>query len=154
MAKIDFKKSISESVVNFARGLYGTIDLKGTEKMIKKNIDRGMPEQLAKSVVERSLKSTAGQAGAQITETVPFRGISNSIKNYNTSKYNYVNKLSDEKHSMLKSIKEAHKDAGGYNYGTIAGTAVTLGVAGRIVSGGGLYKDKYGNTNIAGIPFV
>lgn len=40
------------------------------------------------------------------------------------------------------------------NYGKIAGSYIGAGVAARVVTGGGLYKDKNGNTNIAGVPFI
>lgn len=36
----------------------------------------------------------------------------------------------------------------------IAGTAATVGVAGRVASGGGLYRDRYGNVNVPGVPFI
>ena len=35
----------------------------------------------------------------------------------------------------------------------VAGTALGVGLAGRAVTGGGLYRDRYGNTNIPGVPF-
>lgn len=40
------------------------------------------------------------------------------------------------------------------NVGKIAGAYVGLSAGARVISGGGLYKDNQGNTNIAGIPFV
>lgn len=63
--------------------------------------------------------------------------------------------MGDDK-SIVKAIKQGHKkaDGKGYDMGKIAGTTFSLGVAGRIASGGGLYKDKYGNTNLPGVPFV
>lgn len=36
----------------------------------------------------------------------------------------------------------------------VAGTAVGVGLAGRAVTGGGLYRDRYGNVNVPGIPFI
>lgn len=35
-----------------------------------------------------------------------------------------------------------------------AGTYMTASIAGRVVTGGGLYKDRNGNTNLPGIPFL
>lgn len=40
------------------------------------------------------------------------------------------------------------------NYGKIAGSYIGASAAARVVTGGGLYKDKNGNSNIAGIPFI
>lgn len=40
------------------------------------------------------------------------------------------------------------------NYGKIAGSYIGAGVAARVVTGGGVYKDRNGNTNLVGVPFV
>lgn len=49
-------------------------------------------------------------------------------------------------------LKKGEKQA--LNYGKIAGSYIGVGVAARVVTGGGLYKDRNGNTNIAGVPFI
>ena len=36
----------------------------------------------------------------------------------------------------------------------IAGTYMGLSVAGRVVTGGGLYRDRNGNFNLPGVPFI
>lgn len=38
--------------------------------------------------------------------------------------------------------------------GTIAGSYMGVSTAGRIATGGGLYRDSNGNTNIIGVPFI
>lgn len=43
---------------------------------------------------------------------------------------------------------------GQVNVGKIAGSYIGVGVAARVATGGGLYKDRNGNTNIAGVPFI
>lgn len=45
------------------------------------------------------------------------------------------------------------KDAG-WNAGKIAGSYLGAMGAGRVISGGGVYKDGSGNTNLVGVPFV
>lgn len=40
------------------------------------------------------------------------------------------------------------------NAKAIAGTYIGASLAGRIVGGGGVYKDSNGNTDIAGVPFI
>lgn len=42
----------------------------------------------------------------------------------------------------------------GWNVGKIAGSYLGAAAAGRVISGGGAYKDGRGNTNLIGIPFV
>ena len=53
------------------------------------------------------------------------------------------------------AIKGAYKTAeGGLNYKAIAGTYVGASLAGRVATGGGLYRDSTGNVNAPGVPFV
>lgn len=40
------------------------------------------------------------------------------------------------------------------NVGRIAGTYFGASVAGRVVTGGGLYRDRYGRVNVPGVPFI
>ena len=40
------------------------------------------------------------------------------------------------------------------NMGKIAGSYIGVAAAGRVLGGGGLYKDKNGNTDIIGVPFL
>ena len=53
------------------------------------------------------------------------------------------------------SLEAAHKNTDGtYRWDRIAGTYAAAAIGSRVISGGGLYKDKYGNTNLPGIPFI
>ena len=53
------------------------------------------------------------------------------------------------------SLEAAHKNTDGtYRWDRIAGTYAAAAVGSRVLSGGGLYKDKYGNTNLPGVPFI
>lgn len=73
----------------------------------------------------------------------------------NTAKELFFNK--DNQDGLWKTIKKAHLKDGSdeaYDLVKIAGSAFTASAAGRVISGGGLYKDKNGNTNIIGIPFI
>lgn len=73
---------------------------------------------------------------------------------------NYRSENSSTHGNLIDSIKYAHgnlNDKGefsGYNIGAIAGSVLTAGVGYRALSGGGLYRDQNGETNIAGVPFV
>lgn len=49
-------------------------------------------------------------------------------------------------------INEAGKKA--YNPAKIAGGYMGASAGARVVTGGGLYKDRAGNTNIIGLPFI
>jgi hypothetical protein len=54
-----------------------------------------------------------------------------------------------------KAFDAGFKDASGnMRWGRVAGTASGLAIGYRVISGGGLYRDKNGNFDIAGVPFV
>jgi hypothetical protein len=53
------------------------------------------------------------------------------------------------------AIKKAHTNAdGSLNISRVAGSAMAVSAAGRVATGGGLYKDRYGNRNLIGVPFL
>lgn len=61
--------------------------------------------------------------------------------------------------SIEKTFAKAGEDgvrsaANGWDGGKIAGSYIGASVAGRIATGGGIYKDGNGNTNLIGVPFV
>ena len=59
------------------------------------------------------------------------------------------------KDAVKQGLNAGFKNADGtLNTGRVAGAVVTAGVVGRVASGGGLYKDRYGNTNLIGVPFI
>jgi hypothetical protein len=57
-----------------------------------------------------------------------------------------------------KAISDAYHvgegEARKLNYKAIAGTYVGASLAGRVATGGGLYRDSTGNVNAPGIPFI
>ena len=56
---------------------------------------------------------------------------------------------------VIDSVVKAHQNAdGSTNMMRAAGTFMTASAAARVVSGGGLYKDRYGNPNLIGVPFI
>lgn len=59
-----------------------------------------------------------------------------------------------DKVGFKKAMSQTFKPDGNLNYGKIAGSYIGVSAAARIASGGGLYKDRNGNTNIAGVPFI
>lgn len=63
-----------------------------------------------------------------------------------------VNEKGQALNAAGEVLKKGEKQA--INYGKIAGSYIGVGVAARVVTGGGLYKDRNGNTNIAGVPFI
>ena len=69
--------------------------------------------------------------------------------------------FSGDKTNMLNYTFGGKKNAAGvmegqhtWNMGKVAGTVGGVALGYRTLSGGGLYRDKNGNTDIAGVPFV
>lgn len=68
------------------------------------------------------------------------------------------NNMSKKDMKFKDAIKAAHtvngKVDGRLSKTKMAGTFVGASAAGRIATGGGIMKDKNGNTNVIGIPFI
>lgn len=66
--------------------------------------------------------------------------------------------LFKQRPSVIDSLKMGHTvEEGGerfLNPKAVAGTAMAVGITGRVITGGGLYRDQYGNFNAPGIPFI
>lgn len=57
--------------------------------------------------------------------------------------------------SISQSITNAYTDSSGkLRYDRVAGSFMTASAAARIATGGGLYKDRNGSTNVIGLPFI
>ena len=54
----------------------------------------------------------------------------------------------------MGAIKKGHMTGDKVDMKKVAGTYVAASVAGRVATGGGLYRDKDGNVNLPGIPFI
>lgn len=63
--------------------------------------------------------------------------------------------MGPQKQGFKQAMKDTftHKD-GTLNYGKIAGSYIGASAAMRVVSGGGVTKDKNGNSNLIGVPFI
>lgn len=56
---------------------------------------------------------------------------------------------------IIDSVAKAHQNEdGSVNMMKAAGTFMTMSAAARVASGGGVYKDRYGNPNLIGVPFI
>lgn len=72
-------------------------------------------------------------------------GARRSVQNY---------KAAGKQASVTKAIKDAHMVNGKIDGKAVAGTAIGASIVGRVATGGGLYRDKDGNVNIPGVPFI
>ena len=99
------------------------------------------------------------------TDSGPNSGGGNEGPNDRRSWKDYANDYFGGIGDTYKSVKDggnfwdalesAHtNDDGSLRWGRIAGTYAAAAVGSRVISGGGLYKDRYGNSNIPGVPFI
>lgn len=127
-----FGRMLAEGAKDFAAGVYKGLDGKATNNVTEKLVNR------------RS--SQIGHMGSAFVKSAPMRGIAGSAQNYmQTPK---------AQRSVINSIKAGHMTNGNLDMKKVAGTAATIGVAGRVATGGGLYRDRYGNVNVPGLPFI
>ena len=123
-----FGRLLAEGAKDFAAGVYKGMDGQATKKMLNRK------------------SSQMVNMGSAFAKSAPMKGISGSASHYmQTPKAN---------RSVMNSIKAGHMTNGNLDMKKVAGTAATVGVAGRVVTGGGLYRDRYGNVNIPGLPFI
>ena len=127
-----FGRLLAEGAKDFAAGVYKGMDGQATNKVTKKMLNRKSSQMV--------------NMGSAFAKSAPMKGISGSASHYmQTPKAN---------RSVMNSIKAGHMTNGNLDMKKVAGTAATVGVAGRVVTGGGLYRDRYGNFNLPGVPFI
>lgn len=127
-----FGRLLAEGAKDFAAGVYKGMDGQATNKATKKMLNRKSSQMV--------------DMGSAFAKSAPMKGISGSASHYmQTPKAN---------RSVMNSIKAGHMTNGNLDMKKVAGTAATVGVAGRVATGGGLYRDRYGNVNVPGLPFI
>ena len=97
-----------------------------------------------------SLPEFAGKVGKWLDSNQAINGLADTYGNL-------FGKGKIEGEDFFTAIKRAHTKGNlgkELSFGRIAGSAVGVGAAARIATGGGLYKDKNGNTDVIGIPFI
>lgn len=159
-------QKMAVGMTDFARGVYKGLDNGNTSRLtnvtarnitnsgVMKGSSQDIINKTAKKVVKDSVNSGMGKAGTSFINSAPLAGIADSAKNYMHTPKSGRNALDAIKkgHMTQKTINGVTQDS--LSMKKVAGTAATIGVAGRVASGGGLYKDRYGNTNLPGIPFI
>lgn len=72
-----------------------------------------------------------------------------------TSGFKFAGEALKDNGSIKDAFNTVYKtSSGGLNYANLAGTAFGVSAAGRIASGGGLYKNSRGETDLIGVPFI
>ena len=92
------------------------------------------------------------QAKSKITDSKAFGYAKDTLFGGMTDSYNNI-KNTDM--GIFESISAAHRNEdGSLNIRRAAGSFVAASAAARVASGGGAYKDRYGNPNLIGVPFI
>ena len=133
---------MATTMLNFTAGLN-----KGLRPVANKASMEAL-DATSKAAAQQILKTNAAQTGQKVAQK--------ALKNTMTSGIaNTIYKM-DGGANFKQALKSAHMNAAGtgLDYKKVAGTAATISVAGRVASGGGLYRDRYGNVNVPGLPFI
>ena len=137
---------IAKNMLNFAAGLNESL------RPVASKAGREALDANSRKAAQQVLNSSAGQFGAKVGK----KALNNTMTTGIASTIHNLDKV-----DFKEAIKAAHSvvDKSAPN-GTriskrkVAGTMATAGIAGRVATGGGLYRDRYGNVNIPGLPFI
>lgn len=103
------------------------------------------PQQQAQQQADRQAKS-------KITDSKAFGYAKDTLFGGMVDSYN---NMKNTDMGIFESISAAHRnDDGSLNIRRAAGSFVAASAAARVASGGGAYKDRYGNPNLIGVPFI
>lgn len=109
----------------------------------------GAEKEIIKKAVKGGFKEVMESNKSLIKLVDDFTGLPSFAKEMATGSHKVGEAA---KKAGYKYINEAGKEA--YNYKKIAGGYLSASSTARIATGGGLYKDRAGNTNVIGIPFI
>lgn len=132
--------NIATTMMNFAAGLN-----KGLRPVASKASFEAL-DATGKAAAKQVLNSSSAQMGKKVAEKALKSNMTGGIANT-------IHKM-DGGANFKKALKASHMTNGKMDYKKVAGTAATVGIAGRVATGGGLYRDRYGKVNIPGLPFI
>ena len=147
-----FGRILAEGSRNFAMGVYKNMDNQAgkTAKQVGKKM--GMEAANVSKAIANTKTTGAYKAGLAFGNSAPMKGIAGSVKNINDNRH--AGKALNIKGSIMAAHSKSGDVANGLDMKKVMGTAATVSVAGRVVTGGGLYRDRYGNVNVPGLPFI
>lgn len=145
-----FGRLLAEGATNFAAGVYKNMDSQAGKTVKKALTSKGVSGEAVSKMIANTKTTGAYKAGVAFGKSAPMQGITGSVRNMTNNMH--AGKALDVKGSIAK----AHMKQGTQQLDMkkVAGTAATIGVAGRVATGGGLYRDRYGNVNVPGLPFI
>lgn len=130
---------VAKSMTTFAKDVWKGMS-KGVDKG-RKFVENGNKVS-SKSMKDVSKAKVNNSFGVHVGDFLG-KTTRDTIKNYKAGETN-----------VLKAFNEANKTNGKYDMKKVAGSYVAATSAGRVISGGGITKDRNGNSNLIGIPFI
>lgn len=136
---------IGLKVIKATAGIVSELDPKKTLKMTMSNEITKSKSFKAGAKAGNFLFGGVVDTVGNMTKKEGAMGLTESIKRA------HMSKITDP-----KMAKELGKKVGDYRVDPkkIAGTTIGISMAGRLATGGGLYRDRNGNFNIPGVPFI
>lgn len=150
MAKYNYIKrgaGVGKAGINVARrGIAKATTGKGTV------IDSNMGNQFFKNIDDYARKLAKSNVGKGFDEQTGLISFAKGIKN--STSETIGGRIGSGAVKAGYITKDADGALADINYTKIAKAYVATSAAARIATGGGLYKDSQGNTNVIGLPFV
>lgn len=152
MSSLQLRSALTNVMSNESKKIYGDNLVKATAKLAKQGLSSG-------EIQNKLYKSD-------------FTGIADKLLVGQAKKHNMAYKLGDALGGGFRDSFKTLKAGKGFSNalkagftkqvngqtqiraGRVAGAVMTAGVAGRVASGGGLYRDRYGRVNVPGVPFI
>ena len=129
-------------------------------------------KETSKAMANMAKKGVTGDAAKKLLHNTDFTGIGDKllVNAHKNKQLGY--KLGDALGGGFRDAAKTLKNGGGFSNalkagftkqvngqtqiraGRVAGAMIAAGTVGRVASGGGLYRDRYGRVNVPGVPFI
>lgn len=132
-------------------GVVASINNKAGAAALEKKFANVMSKNVSSTVKNKAIDKVIGNAvakndiGYKIGDAIG-GGIRDTTKVFKST--------GDLGKSLQAGFTKKGVDGRTANVGRIAGAYFGAGVAGRVATGGGLYRDRYGRVNVPGVPFI
>lgn len=147
---------VAQESLNFIKGMNKSLRPNSVNKALSHL--SGDEMKAAQKVLNSSSAKTGMKTAEAMLKGTPVNGIANTIHHMDGGKgFKEAMRLAHSKNVFDANGKQVFENGIAktrISKSKVAGTAFTVGVAGRAVTGGGLYRDRYGNINVPGVPFI
>lgn len=127
---------------------------KVANKMTGGSFGSGIEDKLfGRQLAKKSLGYQIGdKIGGGVRSTIRSKKAGHDIKTALNS--GFTHKVGGEIQTLSNGMRAKVGGTSQINMSRVAGAAFGVAAAGRIATGGGLYRDRYGRVNVPGVPFI